>query len=68
MKLKEWIYLDLWDNQIWDAWAEAISKMELKEWVTLVLESNEIWEKMKKKLKEREKSYHDRWINCEVEV
>jgi hypothetical protein len=27
---------------------------------------NDIWDEMKQKLKEREKSYHDKWINCEV--
>ena len=48
--------LDLSENNIWDAWAEVISKIELKEWVSLDLNQNFIrdaWAKaiMKMELK-----------------
>ena len=42
--MEEWIILDLSRNNIWDGWAEVISKMELKEWVKLDLEWNGIWD------------------------
>ena len=69
MELKKWVTLDLWYNNIWDDWAQAIlDNMKLKEWVTLDLSQNSIWDTMKEKFKEWEKSYHDKWINCEVKV
>lgn len=67
LKLKEWVELNLYWNHFWDEWAEAImNNMELKEWVVLDLWLNSISEGMQKKLKEWEKSYHDKWIHCEV--
>ena len=69
IKLKEWVVLDLWENKIWDEWLEAIMKnMELKDGVKLGLSGNEISEDMKWKLKKREKSCRDRWINCSVDI
>jgi hypothetical protein len=54
-------------NKIWDIWAKAIiNNMELKEWVELNLWGNEFSEEMEERLKEWEKTYHDRWINCKV--
>ena len=69
MELKEWVTLDLMYNNIWDFWArELIDNLELKEWVTLNLRYNKFSDDMKEKLKEREKSYQDKWINCSVLV
>ena len=42
--MKEWVKLDLDMCGFWDAWAEAISKMELKGWVYLNLDFNHIWD------------------------
>ena len=67
MKMEEWVFIDLMWNEIWDEWAESIMEsMELKRWVVLNLAANEISTDMEKKLKEWEKAYKDRWINCEV--
>ena len=70
LKLKEWVKLDLSENQIWDVWAEAIMEnMELKNWVTLDLRKNNITDKdVIQSLKDWEKSYQDKWINCKVLV
>ena len=69
LKLKEWVLLSLHDNQIWNDWAKAIiENMELKNWVTLDLCVNNIREDVRQRLKDWEKSYHDKWINCEVWV
>ena len=69
LELKEWVELYLSENQIWDVWAEAImGNMELKNWVTLDLIQNNITDNMKQKLKDWEKSYQDKWINCKVLV
>jgi Leucine-rich repeat (LRR) protein len=67
MKLEKLAYLDLTRNYIDNSWAEVIiNNMELKEWVVLDLSDNLFWDEMREKLKEWEKSYHDKWINCKV--
>jgi hypothetical protein len=67
LELKEWVKLCLLLNNIWDDWARELGEnLELKEWVILDLRRNKIWDEMKQKLREREKSYHDKWINCKV--
>ena len=71
MELKEGVTLDLGMNDIWDYGAQAImDNMKLKNNVTLILKdyknNNGITENMKQKLKDWEKSYHDKWINCKV--
>ena len=69
MKLKSQMKINLSSNKIWDEWAEAImEKMELKRWVKLDLQNNLISDDIKDKLKKWEKSYEEKWINCEVLV
>jgi hypothetical protein len=60
------VKLDLSNNEIWDAWAREILKMELNGWVILRCSNNKLSTDMKKKLKEWEKSYQDKWINCKI--
>ena len=65
--LKNYVDLELEFNHIWDEWVKAImEKMELKEWVKLNLLWNNISKGMEERLKEWGKSYHDKWINCEI--
>ena len=67
MKLKNGVTLELSRNKIWDEGIKAIMKnMELKENVTLELNNDQISDEMEAELKKREKSYHNRWINCKV--
>lgn len=69
MELKKWVRLDFSWNKIRDEWAQAfIDNMELKEWVKVDLENNDLSDKMKDRLKEWEKFYRDKWVNCTVEV
>ena len=71
MELKEWVILDLSSNTIWKQWIRAIiENMELKDWVILKLRDNWLSEDLDVvwKLLKWEKSYHDKWINCEVIV
>ena len=67
LELKEWVNLWLASNEIWDEWADFIMKnMVLKCWTNLDLRYNKISEEMGQSLKEREKSYCDRWVMCQV--
>ena len=52
--MKEWVTFYFWNNNIWAAWAEAISKIELKEWVYLNLRDNNIWNKWAEALSKME--------------
>ena len=62
---KEWVFLDLSYNHIWDEWAKALSKMELKEWVTLKLSENNIWDEWAKALSKLELK---EWVTLYLEV
>ena len=67
--LKKKAKLDLSNNGIWDKWAEILkNSMKLEDGAELILSNNHISDEMKKELKEWEKLYHDRWINCKVIV
>ena len=69
LELKDWVTLDLRSNQIGDEWAEALMEnLELKNGVTLDLRWIEVSDEIKAKLKNREKSYQDKGINCRVRV
>lgn len=69
LKLRDWVTLDLRDNNIWDEWAEALIKnLELKNGVTLDLRWIKVSDDVKVKLRNREKSYQDKGINCRVRV
>ena len=69
MELKEWVTLDLSRNDFWDEWVEAIMmNLKLKDWVKLDLRWNRILPSMVTRLKEWERSFKDRWINCDVIV
>lgn len=61
--------LNLSNNEIWDKWADILmNNMELEDGAELNLSNNHISDEMKQELREWEKSYHDRWINCKVIV
>jgi hypothetical protein len=45
-----------------------IKSLVLKDWVTIDLRDNNVSEDKKQELKDWEKSYRDKWINCEVLV
>ena len=66
---REWVLLDLVDNNIWDEWAKAIAenlKEKLKEWVTLDLRGNKIWNEWRGILENWVADAKERGINCEV--
>ena len=68
MELKEWVQLVLDANEIWDEWVKAIMRnMELKNWTKLCLRHTKMSSSMWDELREWEKSYQRRWINCKVE-
>ena len=67
--LQPWMEIDLTYNKIWDEWVQyLIDCMELKGWVKINLSVNNFSDEMKVKLEEWEKSYHNRWINCEIKI
>ena len=69
IQINKWAKLNLSNNNIWDKWAEILKdNMELYDLSILDLSNNWISDDMKKELKEWEKSYHDKWINCKVIV
>ena len=67
-KLQPRMTINLNQNKIWDDWAEIIKSIIMKDWVTIDLAFNNISKDKKKKLKDWEKSYRDKWINCKVLV
>ena len=56
-------------NQIWDKWWEAIiNNMKLKNWVILNLYANSFSQDMVSKLKEWEKFWQEKWVDCAVNL
>jgi hypothetical protein len=67
-KLQPKMTINLRYNKIWDDWAEIIKTIILKDWVTIDLRDNDISQDKKQELKDWEKSYRGKWINCKVLV
>ena len=67
--LRQWMSLWLTWNTIWDSGITAImDNLELKDWVEILLSGDDdnVSDEMKQKLEVWIKSWHNKWVNCNV--